>query len=244
MTKLNDKKTRGVAALALASVVFGSTMAYAPSAHAEEVSPAAKGVIGGALLGGELVVITEAIIGVRSPLAYGLGAGLGAVAGGFAGFGVEKSMSDGRVPVVLLAGGVALIVPALVVTLNATSYSGNPDAKEDKAPTNLPPADPGQSGGSPVQGVSPAAAPAAPAAAPAGGGGTGTTPAPQAPQAEAPKAPRVVAPPTSLVSVSPSQFRLGMPVPEAHNVFSMQERRQLGMAQVTEVRLPVVNVTF
>ena len=243
MTKLNDKKTRGVAALALASVVFGSTMAYAPSAHAEEVSPAAKGVIGGALLGSELVVITEAIIGVRSPLAYGLGAGLGAVAGGFAGFGVEKSVSDGRVPVVMLAGGVALIVPALVVTLNATSYSGNPDAKEDKAPTNLPPADPGQSGGSPVQGVTPAAAPAAPAAAPAGGaGGAGTTtPAPQAPQAEAPKA---VAPPTSLVSVSPSQFRLGMPVLEAHNVFSMQERRQLGMAQVTEVRLPVVNVTF
>ncbi len=236
MTKLNDKKTRGVAALALASVVFGSTMAYAPSAHAEEVSPAAKGVIGGALLGSELVVITEAIIGVRSPLAYGLGAGLGAVAGGFAGFGVEKSVSDGRVPVVMLAGGVALIVPALVVTLNATSYSGNPDAKEDKAPTNLPPADPGQSGGSPVQGVAPAAAPAAPAAP-----GGGTTPAPQAPQAEAPKA---VAPPTSLVSVSPSQFRLGMPVPEAHNVFSMQERRQLGMAQVTEVRLPVVNVTF
>lgn len=239
MTKLNDKKTRGVAALALASVVFGSTMAYAPSAHAEEVSPTAKGVIGGALLGSELVVITEAIIGVRSPLAYGLGAGLGAVAGGFAGFGVEKSVSDGRVPVVMLAGGVALIVPALVVTLNATSYSGNPDAKEDKAPTNLPPADPGQSGGSPVQGVAPAAAPVAPAAPAAPGGGT--TPAPQAPQAEAPKA---VAPPTSLVSVSPSQFRLGMPVPEAHNVFSMQERRQLGMAQVTEVRLPVVNVTF
>lgn len=239
MTKLNDKKTRGVAALALASVVFGSTMAYAPSAHAEEVSPTAKGVIGGALLGSELVVITEAIIGVRSPLAYGLGAGLGAVAGGFAGFGVEKSVSDGRVPVVMLAGGVALIVPALVVTLNATSYSGNPDAKEDKAPTNLPPADPGQSGGSPVQGVAPAAAPVAPAAPAAPGGGT--TPAPQAPQAEAPRA---VAPPTSLVSVSPSQFRLGMPVPEAHNVFSMQERRQLGMAQVTEVRLPVVNVTF
>jgi hypothetical protein len=241
MTKLNDKKTRGVAALALASVVFGSTMAYAPSAHAEEVSPTAKGVIGGALLGSELVVITEAIIGVRSPLAYGLGAGLGAVAGGFAGFGVEKSVSDGRVPVVMLAGGVALIVPALVVTLNATSYSGNPDAKEDKAPTNLPPADPGQAGGSPVQGVTPAA-PAAPAAAPAAPGG-GTTPAPQAPQAEAPRT-APVAPPTSLVSVSPSQFRLGMPVPEAHNVFSMQERRQLGMAQVTEVRLPVVNVTF
>jgi hypothetical protein len=33
-------------------------------------------------------------------------------------------------------------------------------------------------------------------------------------------------------------------VPEAHNAFSMQERRQLGMAQVTELRLPVVNVAF
>jgi hypothetical protein len=230
-----DKKTRGVAALSMAAVFFGATMAYAPEAKAEEVSPAAKGVIGGALLGSELVVFTEAIIGVRSPLAYGLGAGLGAVAGGFAGFGIEQSVSEtqGGVPVVMLAGGVALIVPALVVTLNAISYQGNPDAKEDKAPTTSPPADPGKAGGSPVE----APATPAPAAAPPAGGTT-PTPATPAPQAARP------APATSLISLSPSAFRLGVPVPEAHNAFSMQERRQLGMAQVTELRLPVVNVAF
>ncbi len=239
MNRAYDKKTRGVAALMTAAVFFGATMAYAPEAKAEEVSPAAKGVIGGALLGSELVVITEAIIGVRSPLAYGLGAGLGAVAGGFAGFGVEQSVADGRIPVVMLAGGVALIIPALVVTLNAVSFQGNPDAKEDKAPTNSPPADPGKAGQSPVVGVEPAAAPAA-APAPA----TPATPAGGAP-ATPTKAPVAAAPVVpSLISFSPTAFRLGMPVPEAHNVFSMQERRQLGMAQVTEVRLPVVNVTF
>ncbi|HRH00961.1 MAG TPA: hypothetical protein PLR99_32180 [Polyangiaceae bacterium] len=205
-------------------------MAYAPEAHAEEVSPKAKGIIGGALLGAELVVVTEAIIGVRSPMAYGVGAGLGAVAGGFAGFGVEKANS-GAASVVMLAGGIALIIPALVVTLNATSFQGDPNAREDRAPTNLPPADPGSVGGSAVTGPAPAPAPAGGGAAPA------TTPAPAA---KAPPAPA----PAAMLSLSPSQLRLGVPVPEAHNVFSTQERRQLGMAQVTELRLPVVNVTF
>ena len=234
--------TRGVAAITTAAVFFGATMAYAPEAKAEEVTPAAKGTIGGALLGAELVVITEAIIGVRSPLAYGLGAGLGAVAGGLAGFGVERSVSDGRVPVVMLAGGIALIIPALVVTLNAVSYQSNPNAREDRAPTNSPPADPGRSGQSPVVGVDPGAAPAAPPATPATPppSGGGTTPATKAPAVAVAPA----APPPSLISFSPNAFRLGVPVPEAHSVFSMQERRQLGMAQVTEVRLPVVNVTF
>lgn len=226
-----DMKTRGVAALTLAAVFFGATMAYAPEAHAEEVSPKAKGIIGGALLGAELVVVTEAIIGVRSPAAYGVGAGLGAVAGGFAGFGVEQANS-GAASVVMLAGGIALIIPALVVTLNATSFQGDPNAREDRAPTNLPPADPGAVGGSAVTGP-------APAPAPAGGGAPAATPAPAA-KAPAPAPAQA----TSLLTLSPSALRLGVPVPEAHNVFSTQERRQLGMAQVTELRLPVVNVTF
>ena len=238
MTKRRFDKTRGVAALTTAAVFFGATMAYSPDAKAEEVTPTAKGVIGGALLGSELLVFTEAIIGVRSPLAYGLGAGLGAVAGGLAGFGVEQSVSDGRAPVIMLAGGIALIVPALVVTLNAVSYQSNPDAKEDRAPTNSPPADPGSNTQSPVVGVDPAkpAAPATPA--PAAPGGGSTTPPTPAPVAQRP------APPPSLISFSPTAFRLGVPVPEAHNAFTMQDRRQLGVAQVTELRLPVVNVTF
>ncbi|MBK6462140.1 MAG: hypothetical protein IPF92_14175 [Myxococcales bacterium] len=224
-------KTRGVAALTLAAVFFGATMAYAPAAHAEEVSPKAKGIIGGALLGAELVTVTEALVGVRSPTAFGVGAGLGAVAGGFAGFGVEQANS-GSASVIMLAGGIAMIIPALVVTLNATSFQGDPNAKEDRAPTNLPPADPGAAGGSAVTGPAPAAP------APAGGGAAPTTtPAPAA-KAPAP------APAVSLLSLSASAVRVGVPVPEAHNVFSAQDRRQLGMAQVTELRLPVVNVTF
>jgi len=236
MTNRRFDKTRGVAALTTAAVFFGATMAYSPDAKAEEVTPTAKGVIGGALLGSELVVFTEAIIGVRSPLAYGLGAGLGAVAGGLGGFGVEQAVTDGRAPVIMLAGGIALIVPALVVTLNAIAYQSNPDAKEDRAPTNMPPADPGKANQTPVVGVD--ASPAAPAPAPAPAGG-----APSTPPTQAPVAARAV-PPPSLISLSASSFRLGVPVPEAHNAFSLQERRQFGVAQITELRLPVVNVTF
>ena len=53
------KLASAVTAALLASAAFPST------AHADEVSPTAKGIVGGALLGAEVVVITESIIGLR-----------------------------------------------------------------------------------------------------------------------------------------------------------------------------------
>lgn len=246
----------GMSAIIFAGTLSGS-MAYAPSAHADEVSPTGKGIVGGAFLGGEVVVITMSLVGVRNQWAY-LGGGLGgAAAGGVGGYFVEKSSSDGRVPIYMLAGGLALIIPGVVLTLNATSYQGNENATEDKAPTNTAPADPGQAGGSAVIGGSGGAGNTAPSPgnAPSPGGGSGgnaapiNTPAP-APGAGggggAPKAP-AQAPaqaPMSMIDVQPSHLRLGVPVPVVKNAFTTQERVKYGANQVNELHVGVLNVTF
>jgi hypothetical protein len=44
--------------------------------------------------------------------------------------------------------------------------------------------------------------------------------------------------------VHQGSFRLGVPVPDVRPVFSVAEQRQYGMHQETELRMPVLHVTF
>lgn len=225
------------AGTALALVVASGTLATPRIAHAEEVSPTGKGIAGTALLGAEVVVFAEAIFGVRSGTAYVVGAAGGAVAGGVGGYFIEQAVPDGRIPAYLLAGGLALAIPALVVALDATRFRPQEGARDDKAAT-MPASDPGKPGGSAVIGAEPAAAPAPAAPAPAApapgtpatpaGGGTGGTPAP-----------------TSLLDVHTGTFRMGLPLPEVRPMFSVAERKALAVQSVgSELRFPVVRVTF
>src|ERR1043165_403742 len=75
------------------TLVLGLVFAHA--AHAADAppptdpSPTGKGVVGGALLGAEAVMLVEAAADVKQGWAYGLGGGLGAVAGGVGGFFAE-----------------------------------------------------------------------------------------------------------------------------------------------------------
>jgi hypothetical protein len=212
------------AALTTSLFAFATLTAYAPAARADEttISSTGKGVTGGALLGGELVVIVESIANVHSPAAYIVGAILGAGAGGVGGYFVEHNSSDGKAPVFMLAGGIGLIIPALVLALNATRYLPNEGASEDRAPTNAPLANPGVPGGSSV--------------APAGGTPAPVpTPPPPAPAAK---------PPLSLFDMNGGTMRLGVPVPEIRPTFSAVELRQYGVAQQTEVRMPLVKIAF
>lgn len=214
----------------LAIVAAMGTLSVPRVAHAEEVSPTGKGIAGTALLGAEAVVFGEALFGVRSGAAYALGAAGGAVAGGVGGYFIEQSVSDGRVPAYLLAGGLALAIPALVVALDATRFRPAEGAREDKG-APMPASDPGKPGGSAVIGAEPAApGPApAPASTPAPAGGTtGGTPAP-----------------TSLLDVHTGTFRMGVPLPEVRPVFSVAERKAFAVeSKANEVRFPVVKVTF
>lgn len=230
---------KGVAT-ALALVTATTALATPGVAHAEDVKPTAKGIVGTALLGAEVVVFAEAIFGVQSGTAYAVGAGAGAVAGGVGGYFIEQAAgNDGHVPAYLLAGGLALAIPAIVVALDATRYRPAEGAREDK-PTNLPASDPGKPGGSSVVGAEPAKpaapapaapAPAAPAPAPApapGGAGSGGTQAP-----------------LSLLNVNDAGFRVGMPIPDVRPVLGSAERKAFGVTNTgSEVRFPVVRVTF
>jgi hypothetical protein len=222
-----------VATAALLGVVAVS--APAREARADEVSPDGKGIVGGALLGAEVITITEALAGVRPGWAYAVGAVVGAGGGGVAGHFIENGSSDGKVPMYMLAGGLALIIPAVVLTLNATRWQPEEGVTEDSVPATGPAAEPGVVGGSVVG--APPNVPPPPTAAP-----SPSTPA-LPPPAAAPPAP--TPPPQSLFDVHRGSLRLGVPVPDVRPVFSVVEQRQYGVLHAeTELRMPMLHMTF
>src|SRR5580693_3936257 len=91
-----------LSALATASLA-GAAALLGPvrTARADNVSPDGKGIVGGGLLGAEVVTIVEGIADVRSGWAYGLGALVGAGGGAVGGYFVEQQSSDGEVPMYL-----------------------------------------------------------------------------------------------------------------------------------------------
>ncbi|CAN5194304.1 hypothetical protein BH09MYX1_BH09MYX1_08970 [soil metagenome] len=219
-----------------AAVALAALTAHAPEARAEGVSPTVKGVIGGAFLGAEVVALPMGIFGCRAGWAYAVFPVLGAVGGAIGGYFMDKAynedpQSQAYGSAFLLAGGMALLIPTFVVVLNATRYHPE-EVTTDRAPTNTTPADPGKVGGSVITGgdAKPADTGTAPPANGGGTGGTGgTAPAP---------------PPLSLFDIHDGTFRLGLPVPEVRNAYTQREVHDLGVRQVTELRIPVISVTF
>jgi hypothetical protein len=221
---------------AIAAALFGVIAVSAPAreARADEVSPDGKGIVGGALLGAEVVTITEALAGARPAWAYAVGAIVGAGGGGVAGHFIENGSTDGKVPMYMLAGGLALIIPAVVLTLNATRWQPDENATEDNVPTG-PAAEPGTVGGS-IVGSPPNVPPPPTEAAPP------PTPA-LPPPAAAPPAP--TPPPQSLFDVHGGSLRFGVPVPDVRPVFTVAEQRQYGLSRAeTELRMPMLHMTF
>jgi hypothetical protein len=211
----------GAVSLAVAALMTASAIAApAREARADEVQPNAKGTVGGALLGAEAVTIVEALAGVRPGWAYAVGAIVGAGGGGVAGHFIDNGSTDGKVPTYMLAGGLVLVIPAVVLMLNATRFQPEEGVTEDNVPAG-PPAEPGAVGGSIV---------------------VGAPPAPVAPPAPAPSAP--TPPPQSLFDLHKGSLRLGVPVPDVRPVFSLAEQRQYGMHAETELRMPMLHMTF
>jgi len=127
--------TRFIRSALGASALVLAVAAGPNEAHAEgPVSGDGKGIVGGALLGAEVVTITMGIIGVEAGWPYFVFGAVGAGAGGVGGFFVENSDPPAEAPLYMLAGGMALVIPALVVALDATSYKppapGESDADE------------------------------------------------------------------------------------------------------------------
>jgi hypothetical protein len=223
------------------AVLLGAAALAAPlrDAHADPVSSTGKGIAGGGLLGAEAVTIVEGIANVRAGWAYGVGALAGAAGGAVGGYFVEKGSSDGKAPMFMLAGGLALVIPAIVVTLNATRFLPEEGATEDRAPT-APAAEPGTPGGSVMgepAGGAPPPAPPPPTSAPSPTPPESSAPPPPPPSTPAP-------PPQSLLDLHRGSLRIGVPVPDVRPVFTIAEQRQYGMRAETELRLPVVHVVF
>jgi hypothetical protein len=195
--------------------LFGMIALAAPTgtARADEVGSSGKGIVGGGLLGAEVVTMVESIVGVHAGWAYAVGAVAGAGGGAVGGYFVEHNSSDGRAPTYMLAGGLALIIPAVVLILDGTRYRPEEGATEDNAP------------------VGPAAEPGAP------GGGVVSPP----PGSVRPAPPP---PPQSLLDMHEGAVRMGVPVPDVRPVFSLAEQRQYGARAETELRMPVLHVTF
>lgn len=217
---------------AAARTLFASTLALGvaalPStAYADGASSGSgKGIAGGALLGAELVVGLEAVAGVQQQWAYGAGILVGAAAGGVGGYFIEQS-ADRKVPLYMLAGGVALAIPAAIVALNATAYRPPADYQEDTGPKDEPPAD------------APKRAAEGPRARTVRLEARAYVPAPTLQAARRP-----AAIPTSVLQVQPEGVRVGVPAIELRPVYTAVEQRTYGVVQREEVRVPLFRAVF
>lgn len=195
-----------------------SLQLWTGSAAAQEASPTAKGVVGGTLLGAELVLAIEAAFDVQSTWAY-VGGGLaGGAAGGVAGYFIEQE-STARVPMLMLATGMAFAIPTAVAVLSATAYEPPPGYIQDRPPSDEPIADPPR----------PASAPPQSSRAPV-----------HRRTARAPK--RLEAP--ALLGFAPSRITLSVPGVSLYQVYTRKEVAMLGVRQATEFRVPVLDVAF
>jgi len=217
----------------LFSVVTASFCLTSGHALAEEpgISATGKGITGGALLGGELVMAIEAAAGVQDTWAY-VGGGLGgAVAGGVGGYFIEQGDSP-KPSYYMLAGGMALLIPTTVAVLQATSYKAPDFYIEDQ-----PGADTG-----------PATEPPQPTEQPDGTSVTATPPGAAAPVKKDTRTARVNTHrphiPMSLVDLHDGSVRMGVPAVEVRPTYTPLEMKEFGVDQSTELRLPVFQATF
>jgi len=116
-------------------------LAGAGDGHAESsAANRAKGITGGALVGSEVVLVTEAAIGVQPGWLYIVGGIVGGGGGGVAGYYIGGSSSP-KPPSFLLAGGIALVIPTVIAVVTATQFQPSDTYKPDRSPDDDAPAD-------------------------------------------------------------------------------------------------------
>ena len=120
---------RALGLCTLLAVLAGAGEGRAESSTANR----AKGIAGGALVGSEVVMLTEAAIGLQSGWLYAVGGVVGAGGGGVAGYYIGGSVSP-KPPSFLLAGGIALVIPTLVGIATATSFEPPENYRPERSP--------------------------------------------------------------------------------------------------------------
>lgn len=213
-------QTIGAAALA-ASFGAAALLGGAGEARAEgPVSGTGKGIVGGALLGGEVVTITMAIIGVEKGWPYFVFGAVGCVGGGIGGFFVEDAGPPAEVPLYMLAGGMALVIPAVVASLNATAYRP-PEGLSDDPSNNEPATETPGPDGTTIRRIN-----------------SGVPKRSRQARFEAPHIPM------SIVDLHQGQLAFGVPAVEVRPLYTERERATFGVEQGREVRFPVFRASF
>lgn len=224
--------TKALGALTVALVLLSAPEAKAVGEP--EASPTGKGITGGALLGGEIVMMTEAALGVRPAWAYIVGGVAGAAGGGVGGFFIEDSAAP-RISFIMLTAGMALAIPTSIAIMAATAYEPPEDVIRDTGPADEPVADPAS--------VS-----------------SRRSPRDRSPRDEASalkhnrlakrskrsaqRAARALALPPALVDLEPGRLTLNLPALEVSDVFTPLEQQMWGVSQRTQLKLPVFSYVF
>jgi hypothetical protein len=231
---LLDRSLAAILATALTTTIGLGTAAA--DVNVPATSGTAKGITGGALLGAEAVLLVEAAFDVQPVWAYIAGGAAGGIAGGVGGYFIEQNVSA-KTSMLMLAGGMLLVIPTAVAVASARAYEVPADYVEDRRPSDEPVAEP------------PAPDSPTPVAPSVQGqpGGTSSQRVRVRRLRSAPTAPAqlysVVAPP-ALIGLEPERMMLSMPAIEVSDVYSGEELRQYGIAQETQVKIPVLSYTF
>lgn len=238
-------KTRTLTSLlALATL----TPLAAGAAGSEAASPTGKGIVGGALLGSELVMASEAAFGVKPAWAYIVGGVAGGAAGGVGGYFVERG-DDARPSMLMLAGGLALAIPTVVAVLSATAYEPPASFLQDQPPADEPVAEPP----APTEAAPPPSVPPSVAPSPSVPPADAAPPPPEPTSVPAPTGRRYLRserrlslklPPPALFGVQDARLALGVPNIEVRRAYTRTERLLFNAPDVTEVRIPVLDVSF
>jgi hypothetical protein len=205
-----------------------------------------KGTAGGALLGGEIVIIPMGAAGVSRGWPYFVFGGVGMIGGAVGGYFLDKHFAVGtdangnptggpsEPSMAMLAGGLALVIPAVILALNATAYKP-PDGDRAEPANNEPSKEP------------PRPMPAAPPGAAPGG----ESPPPPTTQngyryrssyrASLASIPHI---PTSLLDVYGGKLGFGLPAAKVSPLYSQAEIARFGVTQGTEVQVPVLKAMF
>lgn len=198
-----------------------------PAPGKSPVTPDAKGVVGGALLGAEVVDLTLGIIGVNRGWPYLVFGALGAAGGGVGGYFIEQeTRNTPEVALYMLAGGMALVIPTVIVSLNATMYK----PPEGTSSTTVEPAD-NQPSQSPGQVQPPGPAPLPP---PTQSRRPALRPSPRPREHLS----------FSLVDLHQGTLALSVPAVQVRPLYSNREVWTYGVEQGTEVRVPLFYASF
>lgn len=208
------------AAIALGALVLALSTS-ATAAAQSEASSTGKGITGGALLGAEAVMITEAALGVRTGWAYLIGGAAGAAGGGVGGYFLESTSA--RTNMYVLAAGMALVIPTTVAVLNTTAYEPPAEYTEDRGPIDQPVDNP---------------------PAPSEGAWQPDARHRTSPYSVRPSRTAAAGAPTGLLGITDRLVTLSVPAIRIGDVFSDAERATFGVGRETELLMSMLDVRF